>query len=159
MRRPVSSIFRLVLLICALSLGAASAGYAQAPLGEEEGTATIEGWPRSLPTLLDEMGQRAPYLLPRIDSLALDYRYATTDTSSRWSFVLSWRPAERVLYEGEVMPLRKGPQGIHMTNVELRAMVEHRPQTRSAFRDLHGVGDVKLKRYGDLFLDTIRQHV
>ena len=123
MQRSVSSTFRLVLLICALSLGAASAGYAQAPLGEEEGTATIEGWPRSLPTLLDEMGQKAPYLLPRIDSLALDYRYAVTDTASRWSFVLSWRPAERVLYEGKVLPRREAPQGIRMTNAEFRANV------------------------------------
>lgn len=100
-----------------------SLGRAQVPLGEGQGTAAIEGWPRSLPELLDEMGNRAPYLLPRIDSLALDYRYAVTDTSSRWSFVLSWRPAERVLYEGEVLPWREGPSDVHMTNVEFRADV------------------------------------
>jgi len=123
MRRTVLYIFRLVLLIGVLMLGAAGAGHAQAPRGEGRGTVTLEGWPRSLPTLLDEMGQRAPYLLPRIDSLALDYRYVATDTTSRWSFVLSWRPAERVLYEGEVLPWREGPRGIRMTNVELRADV------------------------------------
>ncbi|PSQ90971.1 MAG: DNA helicase RecQ [Bacteroidetes bacterium QS_4_64_154] len=50
------------------------------------------------------------------------------------------------------------PPYVIFNDKTLRAMVEHRPQTRSAFRDLHGVGDVKLERYGDLFLDTIRQH-
>jgi len=124
MRRIGSSLFRLALLVGLLSLSTMDAGHAQAPLGKGEGTATLEGWPRSLPTLLDEMGQDAPYLLPRIDSLALDYRYAATDTTARWSFVLSWRPAERVLYEGEVLPLRDGPRGIRMTNVELRAEVQ-----------------------------------
>jgi hypothetical protein len=123
MRRTGSSLFRLVLLLGLLSLGTVAPSHAQTPLGEGDGTVTLEGWPRSLPTLLDEMGRDAPYLLPRIDSLALDYRYAATDTTSRWSFVLSWRPAERVLYEGEVLPLRDGPRGIRMTNVELRADV------------------------------------
>jgi len=123
MRRIGSSLFRLALLVGLLSLSTMDAGHAQAPLGKGEGTATLEGWPRSLPTLLDEMGQDAPYLLPRIDSLALDYRYAATDTTTRWSFVLSWRPAERVLYEGEVLPRRDGPRGLRMTNIELRADV------------------------------------
>lgn len=122
MRHIGSSLFRLVLLVGLLSLGTVGAGHAQA-LGDGEGTVTLEGWPRSLPTLLDEMGRDAPYLLPRIDSLALDYRYAATDTTARWSFVLSWRPAERVLYEGEVLPRRDGPRGIRMTNIELRADV------------------------------------
>lgn len=114
---------RLLLLIGMVSLGIVGVGYAQGPVGEGGGTATLEGWPRSLPTLLDEMGRDAPYLLPRIDSLGLDYRYAVTDTTSRWSFVLGWRPAERVLYEGEVLPLREGPRDIRMTNVELRVDV------------------------------------
>jgi hypothetical protein len=123
MRRISSFLFRLVLLVGLLSLGTVGAGHAQASLGKGEGTVALEGWPRSLPTLLDEMGQDAPYLLPRIDSLALDYRYAATDTTARWSFVLSWRPAERVLYEGEVVPRRDGPRGLRMTNIELRADV------------------------------------
>jgi len=123
MRRIILRPFRLVLLIAVLLLGTLGVSRAQVPVGEGQGTVALEGWPRSLPTLLDEMGRKAPYLLPRIDSLALDYRYATTDTTSRWSFVLSWRPAERVLYEGNVLPRREGPRGIRMTNVELRANV------------------------------------
>jgi ATP-dependent DNA helicase RecQ len=50
------------------------------------------------------------------------------------------------------------PPYVIFNDKTLRAMVEHRPETRSAFREIHGVGDVKLERYGDLFLDTIRQH-
>jgi ATP-dependent DNA helicase RecQ len=50
------------------------------------------------------------------------------------------------------------PPYVIFNDKTLRAMVEHRPQTKRAFRNLHGVGDVKLDRYGDLFLDTIREH-
>jgi ATP-dependent DNA helicase RecQ len=50
------------------------------------------------------------------------------------------------------------PPYVIFNDKTLRALVEHRPQTRSAFREIHGVGDVKLERYGDLFLSTIRQH-
>ncbi|HHP7240010.1 DNA helicase RecQ [Longibacter sp.] len=38
----------------------------------------------------------------------------------------------------------------------LLAMVEYRPATSTEFRRLHGVGDVKLERYGDAFLEVIR---
>ncbi len=87
------------------------------------GTVSLVDWPESLPQLLDEMGAQAPYLLPDIDSLGLDYRYAATDSTSRWSFVLGWRPGARVLYEGAIQPRREGPQGLRMVNVELRAEV------------------------------------
>lgn len=87
------------------------------------GTVALTDWPRSLDQLLREMGTRAPYLLPEIDSLGLDYRYATTDTMSRWSFVLGWQPGARVLYEGAVLPRRDGPSGVRMVNVELQAEV------------------------------------
>jgi len=50
------------------------------------------------------------------------------------------------------------PPYVVFTDKTLRAMVEHRPQTRSAFRELHGVGDVKLDRYGEIFLSEIRSH-
>jgi len=39
----------------------------------------------------------------------------------------------------------------------LIAMVQHRPQTRAQFAELHGVGAVKLKRYADAFLPLLRQ--
>ncbi len=50
------------------------------------------------------------------------------------------------------------PPYVIFNDATLRAMVEHRPQTPSAFREIHGVGDVKLDRYGDLFLSVIRNH-
>mgnify|MGYP006280427445 CR=1 FL=1 len=86
----------------------------------QRGRAVLTDWPQSLPRLLDEMGRKAPYLLPEIDSLSLDYRYAIGDSTSRWSFPLGWRPGKRVLYEGDVLPRRRAPRGLRMVNVELR---------------------------------------
>jgi len=91
--------------------------------GQGQGTATLTNWPASLPQLLREMGRNAPYLLPRLDSLALEYRYAANDSTSQWSFVLGWTPGRRVLYDGDVRPYEKGPSDVRMVNVELRADV------------------------------------
>lgn len=87
------------------------------------GYAALTDWPASLPGLLDEMGTKAPYLLPKIDSLSLNYRYAAGDSTSTWSFVLEWDPGDRVLYEGNVLPRRRAPSELRMENVELRARV------------------------------------
>ncbi|MCS3630809.1 hypothetical protein GGP55_001408 [Salinibacter ruber] len=149
MHRTVSAGLRLVLLVGVLLITGVSSGQAQAPRGIGDGTAALEGWPRSLPTLLDEMGQDAPYLLPRIDSMALDYRYAATDTTSRWSFVVNWRPAERVLYEGEVLPWRERPAGVRMTNVELRANVRVDGEKRAGM--IIGVDSMALRPVPDRF--------
>ncbi len=92
--------------------------------GEGQGQTALTDWPASLSQLLDEMGERAPYLLPKIDSLGLDYRYAATDSTSQWSFVLGWTPGDRVLYEGEVLPRRRAPSGLRMVNVELRGEIQ-----------------------------------
>ena len=89
----------------------------------ERGRAVLTDWPRSLPRLLDEMGRKAPYLLPEIDSLTLDYRYVAQDSTSRWAFSLGWTPGARVLYEGDVLPRRRAPRGLRMVNVELRGEV------------------------------------
>ena len=149
MHRTVSAGLRLVLLVGVLLITGMSPGQAQAPRGAGDGTVALDGWPRSLPTLLDEMGQDAPYLLPRIDSMALDYRYAATDTTSRWSFVVRWRPAERVLYEGEVLPWRERPAGIRMTNVELRANVRGDGEKRAEM--IIGVDSMALRPVPDRF--------
>ncbi|MHC4884799.1 MAG: DNA helicase RecQ [Planctomycetota bacterium] len=42
-------------------------------------------------------------------------------------------------------------------NDTLAAMVEHRPQTRDAFLTLSGVGDNKATRYGETFMQIIRE--
>lgn len=90
---------------------------------EGEGTVTLRDWPASLGTLVDEMGRNAPYLLPKVDSLSLDYQYAAGDSASHWSFVLGWNPGDRVLYEGDVLSRRAAPSGLRMVNVELGAEV------------------------------------
>jgi hypothetical protein len=125
MRRALI-LFAAVLLL----MGGARPAGAQQPdttgptaRGQGDGQVALTDWPASLSGLLDEMGRRAPYLLPKIDSLALDYRYAADDSTSQWSFVLGWQPGSRVLYEGEVLPGRRAPTGIRMANVELRADV------------------------------------
>jgi ATP-dependent DNA helicase RecQ len=38
-------------------------------------------------------------------------------------------------------------------------MAQQRPTTADAMSRVHGVGQAKLARYGDAFLDVIRQHV
>lgn len=100
-----------------------TAAPSDAVLGKGEGTATLRNWPASLGALVDEMGRNAPYLLPKVDSLFLDYQYAAGDSASRWSFVLGWEPGDRVLYEGDVLSRRAGPSGLRMVNVELGAEV------------------------------------
>jgi ATP-dependent DNA helicase RecQ len=71
---------------------------------------------------------------------------------------------ERELFEAlrerrtQIAKDQEVPPYVIFNDKTLRAMVEHQPQTKSDFRALHGVGDVKLERYGDLFLDTIRGH-
>jgi len=48
------------------------------------------------------------------------------------------------------------PPYVIFNDTTLHAMVEHRPETPDDFRRLHGVGDVKLDRYGETFLEVIR---
>ena len=134
-RADMSRFFRLLaagLVVLAMGFGSARAQQpdtAAAPTsqqlsGQGKGVATLIDWPTSLPQLLREMGTNAPYLLPRIDSLALEYRYASNDSTSQWSFVLGWQPDHRVLYEGEILPVEEGPPDVRMANVELRADVQ-----------------------------------
>ena len=128
MVRVVASLTILVVLTLGTPMDGAAQQAAggdevssQAGSGRGEGRAVIVDWPASLGRLLDEMGRKAPYLLPKIDTLALDYRYATTEASSQWSFVLGWTPGAQVLYEGVVLPRRRTPRGLRMVNLELRA--------------------------------------
>jgi len=48
------------------------------------------------------------------------------------------------------------PPYVIFNDSTLHAMVEHLPDTPRDFRQLHGVGDVKLERYGDTFLEVVR---
>lgn len=150
--QPVISVPRFLCLVTLLGvflLGSVPRGYGQVPVGEGNGTVTLEDWPESLPDLLDDMGSRAPYLLPRIDSLGLDYRYSATDTTSQWSFVFGWRPDDRVLYEGEVIPWRDRPPEVRMVNVEFRADV--RVDGQSVGEMIIGVDSMSLGPLPDRF--------
>ncbi len=131
----MTGIVRLLsagLLVFGLVLGPAvaqpadtTAGSAAAIMqGQKTGKATLANWPVSLTELLRDMGKKAPYLLPRLDSLALEYRYASNDSTSQWSFVLGWDPGRRVLYRGEVLAREEGPSDVRMVSVELRADVQ-----------------------------------
>jgi ATP-dependent DNA helicase RecQ len=48
------------------------------------------------------------------------------------------------------------PPYVIFNDSTLHAIVEHLPETPREFRQLHGVGDVKLERYGDTFLEVVR---
>jgi ATP-dependent DNA helicase RecQ len=37
-------------------------------------------------------------------------------------------------------------------------MAAKRPTTATAFREVHGVGQAKLERYGTAFLSVVREH-
>ncbi|MDX1548515.1 MAG: RQC domain-containing protein, partial [Rhodothermales bacterium] len=50
------------------------------------------------------------------------------------------------------------PPYVVFNDTTLAAMVQERPQTLEAFAALPGVGEVKLQRYGETFLDAIRLH-
>jgi ATP-dependent DNA helicase RecQ len=50
------------------------------------------------------------------------------------------------------------PPYVIFNDKTLLAMIDHLPETPDEFRRLHGVGDVKLRRYGDAFLSVIRQY-
>jgi ATP-dependent DNA helicase RecQ len=59
--------------------------------------------------------------------------------------------------------LRKGladeqgvPPYVVFSDATLRELCAHRPTSLQAFRDIGGVGDVKLERYGEVFVEAIR---
>ena len=51
------------------------------------------------------------------------------------------------------------PPYVVFSDATLREFAAHKPTSLSAFRTISGVGDVKLERYGDLFVEHIRTHV
>lgn len=58
----------------------------------------------------------------------------------------------------EISQLQGVPPYIIFHDSTLLEMVRHRPLTTMEFVQLSGVGEVKLKRYGDQFLDVIETH-
>jgi len=76
----------------------------------------------------------------------------------------SGTPADQALFEAlrqrrsELAREQDVPPYIIFRDDTLRAMVEYRPNSLTAFRQLSGVGDVKRDRYGAAFLDVLRNH-
>ena len=74
------------------------------------------------------------------------------------------RPEDEALYEAlsdmrRAIAEREGVPAYYVFgNATLAAMATHRPQDRTQMREISGVGDVKLERYGDDFLDVIERH-
>jgi ATP-dependent DNA helicase RecQ len=50
------------------------------------------------------------------------------------------------------------PAYVILPDRSLLDMARRKPSTLDEMAGVHGVGDVKLKRYGDEFLEVIRQH-
>jgi ATP-dependent DNA helicase RecQ len=50
------------------------------------------------------------------------------------------------------------PPYVIFHDATLREMAEQRPTTLHEFARIRGVGDAKLSRYGERFIDAIRQH-
>ena len=50
------------------------------------------------------------------------------------------------------------PAYVVFSDRTLAELASHRPTSARAFREIHGVGDAKLERYGAAFLDVVQQH-
>jgi ATP-dependent DNA helicase RecQ len=74
------------------------------------------------------------------------------------------RPDDGILFEAlrklrlELARDQGVPPYVVFGDATLKAMVHYRPADLEAFRRLSGVGQVKLERYGAVFLDAIRSH-
>jgi ATP-dependent DNA helicase RecQ len=53
---------------------------------------------------------------------------------------------------------QKIPAYVVFSDRTLAELATHRPQSPRAFREIHGVGDAKLERYGAAFLEVVQQH-
>ena len=51
------------------------------------------------------------------------------------------------------------PAYVVFSDRTLIELATHRPATPRAMREIHGVGDAKLERYGAAFLDIVQAHV
>jgi ATP-dependent DNA helicase RecQ len=51
---------------------------------------------------------------------------------------------------------QKVPAYVVFSDRTLIELARHRPENLSAMREIHGIGDAKLERYGPAFLDVIK---
>src|SRR5207249_3673822 len=76
----------------------------------------------------------------------------------------SWEGVDRALFD-ELRRLRRDlardqavPPYIIFSDATLRELARRRPSSRERMRAVYGVGDKKLRDWGDLFLDAIVAH-
>ena len=53
---------------------------------------------------------------------------------------------------------QKVPAYVVFSDRTLAELATHRPTSPHAFREIHGIGDAKLERYGAAFLDVVQNH-
>jgi ATP-dependent DNA helicase RecQ len=58
----------------------------------------------------------------------------------------------------EIAKQNNVPSFVIFNDATLLEMCRHRPQSKKAFQQISGVGTQKLQRYGDAFIEVIRQH-
>lgn len=90
--------------------------------GSGGGTVTLSGWPEDLQAPSGAFATDRQ-LLPRLDTLALQYRYAAAPGGAQMSFVLAWRPGAQARYRGNVTAYQDLPPDVRMVAVELQAQV------------------------------------
>jgi ATP-dependent DNA helicase RecQ len=58
----------------------------------------------------------------------------------------------------ELAKAQRVPAYLVFADKSLIDMARRRPSTPAEMSEVHGMGEVKLKRYGEVFLDVIRRH-
>jgi ATP-dependent DNA helicase RecQ len=77
----------------------------------------------------------------------------------------SWDGVNRDLFENlrelrsELATERKVPPYVIFSDASLRDMARQQPRSVDSFLEVHGVGEKKLRDFGDLFLNRIAQHL
>ena len=111
----------LLVLVAALCVVAQPASAQEV---RPSGTVTLTDWPDTLAAAPDDAFETSDYqLLPRLDALTMEYRYAGASDGVDLSFVLSWAPGAEGRYDGQVLPYDQLPPDIRLVQVELIADV------------------------------------
>lgn len=148
-RAEAPSLRWLILTISVLLV--ASSG--QAALGQPasgRGTAYTADWPSSLRAAGERITTELQ-LLPKVDTLSLDYRYRAGGEGIDFSFVFAWQPGTTALYQGRIVPFSELPDGIRMTTLEVEAQARVRGRKDVPVRMLVGVDSLALDPHPDVY--------
>jgi superfamily II DNA helicase RecQ len=88
---------------------------------------------------------------PRIPK-KIDYKDVLSETD--FALYARLRSLRKMLADQEGVP-----SYALFTNEQLAEMVQGRVRTAGGLREIHGVGDARVKKYGDAFLDILRAAV